>query len=179
MTISEEDYVREHAAMLGRVTLAWNDCHYAVFHIFHDLSGMTWERSQAVFFSLKVDRAQRQATIALMKEVLSSDNDRGMFETGKNLLNKLDSLADERNLATHTMWDVLMPERKITPHPHTRHHSLLKKDFIAQFEGLTTKLADLTVDLFQFGDCLHVHLTSIAERAAREQQLNEPDLTHS
>ena len=169
MAISEEDYQREHAAMLGRVTLVWNDCHYAVFLIFHVLSGMTWERSQAVFFSLKVDRAQRQATIALLKEVLSSDNDHGMFETGKNLLNKLDSLADERNLATHTMWGVMMPEREITPHPHMRHHSLLKKDFRAQFEGLTTWLAELTVDLFQFSDALHVHLDSIAERAARTE----------
>ena len=89
------------------------------------------------------------------------------FELGKNLLNKLDSLADERNLATHTMWAVLMPEREITPHPLMRHHTLLKKDFRAQFEGLTTRLAELTVDLFQFGDALHVHLDSIVERAAR------------
>jgi hypothetical protein len=39
--VSDEEYQNEHAAMLGRVTLAWNDCHSTVFTIFHDLSGMT------------------------------------------------------------------------------------------------------------------------------------------
>lgn len=167
MTISEEDYQREHAAMLGRVTLAWNDCHYAVFHIFHDLSGMTWEKSQAVFYSLKADRAQRQATIALMKEVLASDNDQGVFEVGQNLLNRLDGLADERNLATHTMWAVMMPEREITPHPLMRHHANLKEDFRTQFDGFSTKLSKLARDLLYFDATLRAHLHSIAERAAR------------
>ena len=66
MAISEEDYVREHAALLGRAKLVWNDCHDAVFFIFHDLSGMTWEKSTDVFFSLKADRAQREATVKLL-----------------------------------------------------------------------------------------------------------------
>jgi hypothetical protein len=167
MTISEEDYQREHAALLGRVTLAWNDCHYAVFNIFYDLSGMTWEQSQAVFFSLKADRAQRQATIALMKEVLASENDQGMFVAGKNLLNKLDGLADERNIATHTMWVVMMPQREIVPHPHMRHHANLKEDFRTQFDNLSTKLGELARDLLYFDATLRAHLDSIAERAAR------------
>jgi hypothetical protein len=66
MAISEEDYVREHAALLGRAKLAWTDCHDAVIFIFHDLSGMTWEKSTDVFFSLKADRAQREATVKLL-----------------------------------------------------------------------------------------------------------------
>ena len=64
MAISEEDYVRDHAALLGRAKLAWNDCHDAVFFIFH--GGMTWEKSTDVFFSLKADRAQREATVKLL-----------------------------------------------------------------------------------------------------------------
>ena len=60
MAISEEDYVREHAALLGRAKLVWNDCHDAVFFIFHDLSGMTWEKSTDVFFSLKTGRSARR-----------------------------------------------------------------------------------------------------------------------
>jgi hypothetical protein len=40
MTINDEDYQSEHAAMLGRVSLAWNDCHMAGFTIFYDLSGI-------------------------------------------------------------------------------------------------------------------------------------------
>jgi hypothetical protein len=53
-------------ALLGRAKLAWTDCHDAVIFIFHDLSGMTWEKSTDVFFSLKADRAQREATVKLL-----------------------------------------------------------------------------------------------------------------
>jgi hypothetical protein len=35
--------IEEHAALLGRVTLAWNDCQYLVLSIFHALSGASWE----------------------------------------------------------------------------------------------------------------------------------------
>jgi hypothetical protein len=35
-----------------------------VFSIFHDLSGMSWTNTQAVFFSLKADSAQRDITVA-------------------------------------------------------------------------------------------------------------------
>ena len=171
MAISEEDYVREHAALLGRAKLAWTDCHDAVFLIFHDLSGMTWEKSTDVFFSLKADRAQREATVKLLKEVLPSDNDQGMSQKGKDLLDKLDVLADERDSATHTMWAVMMPQREITPHPLMPRHPHLKDDFKAQFENLTIELGKLLRELFKFDAALRVHMESIAERAARTADL--------
>ena len=37
--VTEDDYYEEHAALLGHVTLAWNDCQYMVLSIFHTLSG--------------------------------------------------------------------------------------------------------------------------------------------
>jgi hypothetical protein len=150
--------------MLGRVTLVWNDCHSAVFTIFHDLSGMTWENSQAVFFSLQADQAQRRMTRALMRQVLASENDQPMLEHGEKLLKNLDDLAKERNVATHTMWAVLMPDREITPHPSMPRSSRLQKDFKTQFEKLTMKLAKLLRALIQFNAALSVHLGSIRDR---------------
>jgi hypothetical protein len=44
-----EDYA-EYAALIGHVTIAWNDCHSFVFSIFHELTGMDWDRSKAIFF---------------------------------------------------------------------------------------------------------------------------------
>jgi hypothetical protein len=43
--------IEEHAALLGRVTLAWNDCHY--------MSDEGWEKACATFFEQKYDHNRR------------------------------------------------------------------------------------------------------------------------
>ena len=53
-TVSDADYYNEHAALLGHVTLAWNDCHYMVLSIFHILSGLSWSDAHTKFLALKV-----------------------------------------------------------------------------------------------------------------------------
>jgi hypothetical protein len=112
-----------------------------------------------------VDRAQRDVTIALMKEVLATDNDRQLREWGEELLGKLNGLADLRNIATHTMWAVMMPQREVTPHPHMPRHKLLQEDFRTQFENLTTKLSKLFRDLLQFDAALRAHRDSASRRS--------------
>src|SRR5216684_2202670 len=64
----------EHAAMIGRVAVAWNDVQFAVSQIFWLLSGMPQKRAHAVFFALRTDAAQRDITNAAALDVLSDDN---------------------------------------------------------------------------------------------------------
>src|SRR5262245_12475626 len=72
MTVTEDEYYEQHAALLGHVTLAWNDCHSIVLSIFHSLAGVSWEKAYAIFLALKSDHARREITLALMNEVLNT-----------------------------------------------------------------------------------------------------------
>ena len=59
------EFLEDHAALLGHVTLAWNDCHYEVLSIFHTLSGISWEKASAMLLALKSDHERREVTLAL------------------------------------------------------------------------------------------------------------------
>src|SRR5262245_41147547 len=65
-TVDDDKYYEEHAALLGHVTLAWNDCHYEVLSIFHTLSGVSWRNASAIFLALRSDRDRREITLELM-----------------------------------------------------------------------------------------------------------------
>jgi hypothetical protein len=95
-----------------------------------------------------------------MKKVLNTKNDTLIRKKGLQLLENLENLADERNLATHTMWTVVMPEREIRPHPMLPppKKGVLNDDVRAQFTELTTKLRDLFAELWQYEPALGVHL---------------------
>jgi hypothetical protein len=163
-TVTDEKYYNEHAALLGHVTLAWNDCHSMVLSIFHTLSGLSWGKAHAVFLALKSDHGRREITLALMTEVLNADNDRPLREHGTQLIGRLAGLAGERNLATHTMWITVMPQREVRPHPALPRPKILKDDFKSQFADLTTKLRDLFHELLLYHAALRVHLEQRDQR---------------
>jgi hypothetical protein len=157
-TDDEDRFYNEHAALLGHVTLAWNDCQSMVMDIFHRSSGMDWDKSTAVFLALKSDQSQRDITVALLKSVLNREADSGMCELGTSLVGRLGTLAGERNAATHTMWVTVNPSRRIEPHPAIPRPKNLKANFKDQFENLTTNLRKLFRDLLKFQAALRVHL---------------------
>jgi hypothetical protein len=170
-TVTDDKYYDDHAALLGHVALAWNDCHFMVLVIFHTLSGVSWEKACAIFLALKSDHDRREITLALMKEVLNTNNDQPIKDCGSRLLGQLGALAGERNLATHTMWGTVMPDRQFFPHqffpqakPEVRPHPSLpraknlKKEFRSQFSKLTTNLRELFRDLMDYEAALHEHL---------------------
>jgi hypothetical protein len=173
MMVTEEQYYKDHAALLGHVTLAWNDCHYSVLSIFRTLTGVSWETAYAIFFALQTDRARQRVTLALMKEVLNADGDQPMKELGAQLISQLGQLAGERNLATHMMWITMMPDRElfpeaqpeIQPHPFLPRPQNLKGDFKAQFSDLTAKLRNLFGELVKYDLALGLHL--VQSRASR------------
>jgi hypothetical protein len=166
--------IEEHAALLGRVTLAWNDCHYMVLLIFNILSDEGWEKACATFFEQKYDHNRRGITLKRMKKVLKSKNDKLMLEKGTRLLEDLANLALERNLATHTMWASLpiqtmwtigTPKNEIRPHPAVPKPENLEEDFKYQFTSLTTKLGSLLRELMLYESALAVHLEITRARA--------------
>jgi hypothetical protein len=154
----EDRFYNEHAALLGHVTLAWNDCQSMVMQIFHTLSGTSWAQSTSVFLALKSDQSQRDITVALLLAVLNRADDDGMRQLGTSLVGQLGSLAGERNAATHTMWITVMPSRRVEPHPAIPKRKMLKPDFKSQFEELTQKLRKLFREFLSYDAALRVHL---------------------
>ena len=161
------EFLEDHAALLGHVTLAWNDCHSIVLSIFHTLSGVSWEKAYAIFLALKSDHARREITLALMNEVLNTKNDEPMRELGTKLLGQLAGLAGERNLATHTMWVTVMPDREVLPHPMLPRPKQLKQDFKSQFSKLATDLRHHCHELMKYEGGLRVHLEQTQKRLGR------------
>src|SRR5215469_17280597 len=140
-TITDENYYNEHAALLGGVTLAWNDCHYMVLSIFHTLSGLSCGTEFDDFLALKFDHLRRKRTLERMKEVLNTENDLDMRECGIQLLDQLSKLTGDRNVATHTMWALTMPARsepEFQPRSGLPWPKNLDTDFKSQFSNLTT-----------------------------------------
>jgi hypothetical protein len=157
-TDDEDRFYNEHAALLGHVTLAWNDCQSMVMQIFHTLSGTSWGQSTSVFLALKSDQSQRDITIALLLAVLDRAEDDGMRQLGTSLVGQLGALAGERNAATHTMWITVMPSRKVQPHPAIPKRKALQPDFKSQFENLTQNLRNLFRKFLNYEAGLRVHL---------------------
>jgi hypothetical protein len=179
---AQQKYIEDHAALLGRVTLAWNDCHYRVLLIFNILSGEDWEKACATFFDQPTDQNRRGITRTRIKKVLDSENDKQLREKGTQLLDALDNSAKERNLATHTMWasvpihtmwTVGTPKNEIRPHPAVPKPENLEADFESQFTSLTTKLGSLLEELEYYEDALATHLE--IRRARAQENLAESE----
>jgi hypothetical protein len=171
---AEGKYYEDHAALLGRVTLAWNDCHYMVLLIFNTLSDEGWEKACTTFFEQPSDHNKRGITQTRIKEVLNTENDGQMREKGTQLLDNLAKLAVERNLATHTMWasvpihtmwTIGTLKNEIRPHPAVPKPENLEEDFESQFTSLTTKLGSLLRELELYESALAVHLEITRARA--------------
>ena len=146
--ITDETFYNEHAALVGHVALAWNDCHSVVLSIFHTLSGVSWHNASSIFLALKSDHDRRETTLALMDQVLNADNDRVIRDQGTQLIGQLGNLGYEGTVATHTMWVTVMRQRKVSPHPDLPDPPKdIKEDFKSQFSKLTTDLCDLFREL--------------------------------
>lgn len=158
MAHSEDEYDTKHAAMLGGVSLAWNDIHSEVLETFAALSEMPWDRADAIFFALKADQAQRDITIALIKTVLCNSEDVVLRDRGTSLMGQIGSYAGERNIATHAMWVTRHPSKTIAPHPFSSRSKDVRSDYEAQFATLTRRLRKLYIELLDYRSDLSEHL---------------------
>lgn len=99
--------MEKHAAIIGHVTIVWNDTHDLVYHIFEDASGMGEEMAKALFHTLRSDAGQRDLTLAAVRVRLGRDNPR--YKELKRFFSEIGQCASARNEAIHTSWgyDVL------------------------------------------------------------------------
>ena len=136
----ESEAWNKHRALLGRVAIAWGDCHSAVYAIFLLLSGLPSDCADAIFFTLKADTAQRDITRALAIARLREHPK--LEKRVADFIKGLNTLAGERNAAIHTSWAMRHPDMAITPDPFMRAHSKLEQDIEAQFTRLGEQLEE-------------------------------------
>jgi len=148
--IGEKEW-REHAELLGQVTLGWNQTVFKLLQIFVHLTGLGGVLPEAIFFSHQSDRAQRGLIARTAQAVgLSHDDLKGL----EKLLKRLDKIATQRNLATHTIFALSLfdPDTNqwrptvvsaLNPAPDKR----LEKDFTRQFQRLDQDLRVILHDL--------------------------------
>jgi hypothetical protein len=136
----ERDFVTEHAALIGRVAIAWNDLNFIVSHLFERFSGMSEEKAKAVYFLPRSDTNQRQMLTAVAEIALAPHPD--ILASFKECMKQINALAAERNAAMHTSWAVAIPGQHFVPAPQLPTHGSLKSDFAAQFESLRGRLSN-------------------------------------
>jgi hypothetical protein len=126
------------ALLIGRMNISWNDVQTVVFHLFQQMSGMTWSAADAIFFSIRSDSAQRDVTAALAKVAL--EDKPVELERLITLLNTVGKRAAERNAAIHTAW--IVDAGATDPRPYMRMNApkALRPDVRKQFSELNENL---------------------------------------
>jgi hypothetical protein len=135
-----DDFVSEHAALIGRVAIAWNDLNYILSYLFQIFTGMPKDRATAIYFTPKSDATQRELLMAAAKIALEPYPE--IWQAFKSSFDKIKSFAGERNAAIHTSWAVTFPEPRFVPASTMPIHGSLKPDFASQFASLREKLAN-------------------------------------
>lgn len=140
MSRQPSDPITEHAALIGGVTIAWNDLNYILSYLFRIFTGMPEDKATAVYFTPKSDSTQRALLKAVAKIALKSHPK--LWLAFKKSLDRINDLAGERNAATHTSWAVQFPDPKVIPASFMPLHGKLRPDFVEQFKALPNKLAE-------------------------------------
>lgn len=141
---------KEHAAVVGAVTLAWNHNVHQVLRIFCHLTGLEDPLADAIFFSHASDRGQRQLVLKVAQAVDLGAPDLAKL---KKLMERLDKAASGRNLAAHVIFGVTLfdPETskwgpKVVPALTNQDHRL-ERDFAQQFTRVEQDLKAIYNDL--------------------------------
>lgn len=134
------DFVAEHAALIGRVAIAWNDLNYILSYLFRVFTGMPEDKATAIYFTPKSDSNQRELLMAAAKIALEPYPE--IWQAFKKSFDKIKSFAGERNAAIHTSWAVTFPEPKFVPASEMPIHGSLRPDFASQFATLRENLAN-------------------------------------
>lgn len=92
------------APLIGKINMAWGDAQYWVYASFYYLMKEDILRSEAIFFTLRSDDAQRKVTLEVAEKILPFCRDPTLLEDTREAINKLAKLAGKRNDAIHAMW---------------------------------------------------------------------------
>lgn len=135
--MAAQDDIDAHAALIGRVAIAWNDLHRVIGQLFEEFCDS--DAGKQRYWSTRSDAAQRNLAFAAGMAALRLIPElRQRFETA---MREINDLAGDRNAALHTYWTRTSPDRKIGPHEQVLKHGRLREDFVPQFTELVEKLA--------------------------------------
>ena len=143
--------------LIGGITIGWSAAHSAVYALFAALSGLSLERSKAIFFAIKQDLAQREMTLALAKVTLVEHPD--CLERATSLLKQISSLSGDRNAAIHSFWFVSKEQKgALVINPYAKIHGKLDiENHRRQFLELAAKLNEVSSALCSLLVDLHEH----------------------
>jgi hypothetical protein len=143
----EKDIVAEHAELIGRVTVAWNDLNQILSILFEMLSGLPPEKANAIYSTPQSDRAQRDMLMAVAKIALEPHP--SIWLPFKTCMEGINSLSSQRNAAIHTSWVLKIPGNEFAPSPILPKHKALKADFASQFQDLKAALHNKGFELLE------------------------------
>jgi hypothetical protein len=134
----DRDVVAEHAELIGRVAIAWNELSIMLSMLFELLSGMPSLKAREIYFTPASDSAQRNLLAAAAKVALKPHPD--LLKEFNECMDGIRRLSSERNAAIHTSWAFQIPGNAFVPSPAVPTHKALKPDFVLQFQSLKTEL---------------------------------------
>lgn len=132
------------AAWLGEFTMTWNDIHFSLFFILWRLMSKDSMRSEAIFFALRSDRAQRDLTTRTAKAVLGPWPD--LCKRLIAAIERIGKLNGRRNDFIHAMWIADHPGVTEVWQPSSPR--LSKKEIKTEAKSL-------------YGDCISAHLVLV------------------
>jgi len=143
------------AETIGRVTIAWNEAHFVLAALFNSLSGADMRQSEAIYYAIKNESAQRDIIRAVANVTL--ENHPAILSRLTTALSRIGELSGRRNAAIHTVWAFSIPRNKMLPVPTIPHHRKLDEaQTVAQFSGLLADISEVVSDLIEVRkDALH------------------------
>jgi hypothetical protein len=149
-TVFGQDEWRQHAEVVGRITLAWNHNVYQLLRVFEHLTGLPEPAARAIFFSHRSDWQQRRMIDGVAKAVGLAEADHASL---KKLLKRIGEAADHRNLAAHTIFGLRQGwadgawRAQVVPALGSDHDERLEPDFTGQFRQVERELSAIVQDL--------------------------------
>ena len=130
---------RPYALAIGELTLAWNDLHETLAMLFCTVMGGGWVGHYlAIWHAIKVDRAQRDILMAVLKSKRTPGLSLGrpeVYEHAKWICDRANEIEDSyRNNAIHApLWGTKNSIVPLTGLGHKRAANLADKNFLSEF----------------------------------------------
>jgi hypothetical protein len=174
-----DDKFLELSQAIGALALVWNDLGVALSSLFHAATKIPNRlATDAVWNSIKSDRAQREMINALIKlEVLGYNLDSRLRTEVLWCLKKIENLEDLRNNAVHS--PVLFTDEGVVAWHHLgnpRAKGLANKDLVHEFNWFYDSAVVLRQYCEYLTDCVHFARKVDIERPALPNRGRRSDL---
>jgi hypothetical protein len=139
------------APLVGKATIAWNDLQFAILSIFFTVLPCPRELSEALFFSIKSDRAQREMVRAAVEHVVAPI-DAMLAKKITDLFVKIEKKQyKRRNSAVHAMWMIRLETQEPAIYQEKDHLSKKGslKEIKKELEAMTVDFMEIANDLFE------------------------------